>query len=590
MRLSDDIAASNMEVERQSPPGCVGGIRFLAAIAIYQLEVNSSVSFRTLQAAAARLAPELGSIEILIYDNTPGADPRRPLGFAEHVDYFTTGRNDGLAAAFNFALARARQKKCDWLITLDQDTALPAEFLERVAKIAQEIKGEPSIAAITPRIVGDGRVLSPNWFALGAFPKWFPKGYVGVSPHRTFAFNSSSTLRVSALGQINGYSPNFWLDNSDSHLYHQLHLFGKGVFVAGDLEVGHSFSMLDKKNRMSIPRYRNILAAESAFWDISMNRLAGAERTLRLMGRWVKQCVAGDPKEFREETAVGVKKRLLTSRRQRIHRWERELESRLESRKLPPRIAGVADGATPLKISVCMASCDGERFIREQVDTVLRQLSASDELIIVDDASRDNTRTIIAEFNDDRIMLVKHESRQGIVPTFEHAIRSASGDILFLCDQDDIWPSDKVPRVMEVFCEHPDVSLVVTNLKVIDEGGAVVGGSRDDYRRFDARVLPNLFSNRFQGSTMAFRSSLIREVLPFPQGCHLLHDAWIGMRNTIAGGRCYYLNEELLLYRRHSRNASRSLSVVQKLLKRARLLMALAVRGLRDQAGATKTV
>lgn len=587
MPLSDDIAASNMEVERPSSRGCVGGVRFLAAIAIYQLKINDSVSFRTLQAAAARLPTDLGSIDILIYDNTPGAEPQRPQELSEHVDYFATGLNDGLAAAFNFALATAQRKKCDWLITLDQDTVLPAEFLVEVANIAQRIKDEPSIAAIAPRIVGDGRVLSPNWFALGAFPEWFPKGYVGVSPHRTFAFNSASTLRVSALGQINGYSPNFWLDNSDSYLYHQLHLYGKKVFVAGDLEVTHSFSMLDKKNRMSIPRYRNILAAESAFWDMSMNRLAGAERTLRLMGRWVKQCVVGDPKEFRKETAVAVKRRLVTSRRRRLHEWERELGSR----KSRPKIAGVVDGATPLKISVCMASCNGERFIREQVDTVLRQLSASDELIIVDDASQDNTRSAIAEFNDDRIRLVRHESRRGIVRTFEHAIRSASGDVLFLCDQDDIWPSDKVPRVMEVFCEHPDVSLVVTNMKVIDEAGAVVRGSRGGYRRFDAGVLPNLLSNRFQGSTMAFRSSLIREVLPFPQGCHLLHDAWIGMRNTIAGGKCYYLNEELLLYRRHLQNASRPLNILQKLLKRARLLTALALRGLRDyQAGTTKTV
>ncbi len=176
-------------------------------------------------------------------------------------------------------------------------------------------------------------------------------------------------------------------------------------------------------------------------------------------------------------------------------------------------------------------------------------------------------------------------SREGIVSTFEHAIRSASGDILFLCDQDDVWPPDKVSRVTRVFCERPDVSLVVTNLRTIDENGRMADSSSvtDGRRHFDARLLPNLFSNRFQGSTMAFRSSVIRGVLPFPRGCHLLHDAWIGVRSTIAGGKCYYLDEELLLYRRHSNNASQPLNMVDKLLKRLRLITALAVYEFRDR-------
>ena len=301
-------------------------VRFLAVIVLYKMKAGDSVSFQSLQTAAARLADGTGHLDVLIYDNTPGGGTQRPQELPDHVVYHGTGQNEGLSSAFNFALEVAEQKKCDWLITLDQDTELPASFLERVAHIAQQLRNEPSIAAIVPRIIGDGRVLSPNWFRLGALPRWFPRGYVGVSPHRTFAFNSASTLRVSALRQVHGYSQKFWLDNSDSYLYHQLHLHGKRVFVAGDLEVSHSFSMLDKKNRMSIPRYRNILAAESVFWDVAMNRLAGVERTLRLMGRWVKQFMNGDPKEFRKETAIAVRRRFVTSRKRRIREWEKEME------------------------------------------------------------------------------------------------------------------------------------------------------------------------------------------------------------------------------------------------------------------------
>jgi hypothetical protein len=359
------------------------------------------------------------------------------------------------------------------------------------------------------------------------------------------------------------------------------------VFVAGDLEVTHTFSMLDKKNRMSVSRYRNILAAESAFWDMSMNRLAGMERTARLVSRWIKQRFNHGSEELRKETAVAIQNRLLRSREARVRKWKSEMESC----ELPSERRQGAESATQMKVSVCMAARNGEKFIQEQISTVLPQLALSDEFIIVDDASKDRTLDVIAKCDDDRLMLIRHESRQGIVPTFEHAIRSATGDIVFLCDQDDVWPQNKVSKVMQVFCEHAEVSLVVTNLRVIDEKGEWPSDSKGTKRRpFDSRLLPNLFSNRFQGSTMAFRSSLIPELLPFQQGCHVLHDAWIGLRNTIAGGRCYYLNEELLLYRRHSRNASHSLNIGQKVLKRARLLAALAQREFRDRRTCTPKI
>ena len=559
---------------------------FLAVIALYRMRPSDSASLTTLKVAAAQLSSDLGTLDILIYDNTPGADPQRPPELPDQVGYYASGHNDGVASAFNYGLVSALQRKCDWLITLDQDTSLPADFLDRVAQVAQKIKHEPSVAAIVPQITGDGRMLSPNWFWAGAIPRWFPCGYIGIPQHDTFAFNSASVLRVSALRQIHGYSRSFWLDNSDSHLYHRLHLYGKKVFVAGDIQVDHEFSMLDRKNRMSISRYRNVLRSESFFWDTSMNRLAGIERTVRLIGRWCKQAVDRHSKELRTETALGIRRRLFSSRRSRVASWKRELRlSHAELSQVSRENLESIQRVMQPKISVCMAARNGERFIREQVDSVLRQLRSGDELIIVDDASEDRTRDLVTDFHDDRLFLIRHECRQGIVRTFEHAVRSASGDIIFLCDQDDVWPANKVSRVMKVFFEHPEVSLVVTNLKVIDEDGRMSSDQTAGNRRpFDARVLPNLLSNRFQGSTMAFRSSLIQEVLPFPQGFHVLHDAWIGLRNTVAGGQCYYLNEDLLLYRRHRQNASHRLNIVQQVLKRSRLILALALRQLRAKS------
>jgi glycosyltransferase involved in cell wall biosynthesis len=383
-------------------------------------------------------------------------------------------------------------------------------------------------------------------------------------------------LRVAALRQIGGYNPWFWLDNSDAVLYHQLHRYGKKVFVAGDIRIDHHFSMLDKKARMTTSRYHNVLMAESAFWDLAMNRLAGMERTARLIGRWCKQTIQGDSATFGKETAYALKRRLFYSRKSRIELWKRELLVLQPSMGSLEKVGKILDQP---KISVCMATCNGAAFITGQLTSVLEQLGPNDEVVVVDDASEDRTKAVIVALGDPRILLIEHENRHGVVKTFEHAIRAASGDILFLSDQDDLWAPEKVSRVTSVFRDHPDVTLVASGVQTIDESGNKIHD--DTYSRprpFSSGVIQNLISNRFQGSTMAFRSQLIPEILPFPHRHNVLHDAWIGMRNTLSGGTSYYIEDPLLLYRRHSRNASRPLGMFQRILKRLHLVLALIAR------------
>ena len=575
MSPSSSTASATICADDRSARSHAGAVRMFAVIPLYGASAEDSPGFRTLRTAASCLPSELGSVQILLYDNTPRMDLVNPPRIAGDVKHYSSGRNDGLAAAFNYALQLARTDECDWLITLDQDTEVPSDFVARIARAAKDLGNESSVAAIVPQIIGDGRMLSPNWFWAGALPRWFPKGYIGIPPHPTYAFNSASALRVRALRQIGDYSPWFWLDNCDSYLFHRLHLYGKRVFVAGDIQVKHQFSMLDKRKRMSISRYRNVLLAESAFWDLSMNRLAGWERTIRLMGRWCKLARDRDTRELGAETARAVKRRLFVSRERRIEEWKRETE--IQSPWL--REAAARDHSTEQRISVCMATYNGERFVREQLVSVLQQLRPEDEVILVDDRSTDSTSEIIAGINDARIRLIEHRERQGIVSSFEHAVRSAAGDIVFLCDQDDIWAPTKVSKVMKVFAEQPAVSLVMTNFTVIDDEGRPHVDKKLPRRSFDHRVLPNLISNRFQGSTMAFRATLLPSLLPFPKGGHVLHDAWIGLRNTTIGGRCEFLDEDLLFYRRHTHNASHKLNLIQQIMKRLRLAVALVLRG-----------
>ena len=84
----------------------------------------------------------------------------------------------------------------------------------------------------------------------------------------------------------------------------------------------------------------------------------------------------------------------------------------------------------------------------------------------------------------------------------------------------------------------------------------------------------NLYMNHYQGSAMAIRASLLGRVLPFPSQASFLHDAWIGTRNDLLGGKAFFIEEDLLFYRRHTKNASRTKSLVRQIQTRVDLLLA----------------
>jgi glycosyltransferase involved in cell wall biosynthesis len=162
-----------------------------------------------------------------------------------------------------------------------------------------------------------------------------------------------------------------------------------------------------------------------------------------------------------------------------------------------------------------------------------------------------------------------------VVQTFEDALRSATGEILFLCDDDDVWAPTKVLRFLEVFKSRPDVEIVASRVRMIDENDRPLPDSRINREgRFIAGFWRNLYMNHYQGSAMAIRASLLGRVLPFPARRSFLHDVWIGTRNDLLGGKAVFIEEDLLYYRRHINNASRTKSLVGQLQTRMDLLLA----------------
>ncbi len=203
-------------------------------------------------------------------------------------------------------------------------------------------------------------------------------------------------------------------------------------------------------------------------------------------------------------------------------------------------------------VSVAMATYNGSKYIKRQIESILVNLSPVDEIIVSDDGSTDDTIDIVHSFFDDRIKIIEGP-HNGLVKNFANAIDKCSGDYIFLCDQDDYWYPNKVERVLKAFKEHNCI-LVEHNGRVIDDEQNVIYPDFFEYRRVRTGFYKNLMRNTYHGCLMAFKSELKDKLEPYPEkGC--FHDQWIGLMAEKYGS-CYFLNEFLMDYYRHPGNAS----------------------------------
>lgn len=203
-------------------------------------------------------------------------------------------------------------------------------------------------------------------------------------------------------------------------------------------------------------------------------------------------------------------------------------------------------------ISVCMAVYNGESYIHQQIESVLSELQADDELIICDDLSTDDTAKIISEFKADKRVKFSLNSHQlGVVRNFESALRKAQGEYIFLCDQDDVWLQGKVNACINGLNDH---MMVVTDCIVVDQNLKVLSPSFFELRHSGAGILKNIWRNTYLGCCMAFRRELLSVSLPIPESMPM-HDMWMGLLAQ-ANGKVLFIDEKLSLYRRHPSAAS----------------------------------
>lgn len=168
-------------------------------------------------------------------------------------------------------------------------------------------------------------------------------------------------------------------------------------------------------------------------------------------------------------------------------------------------------------ISVCMATYNGEKYIKDQLLSILKQISSNDEIIISDDLSEDKTIEIIESLNDSRIKLFLNKER-GYTNNFQNAIQQASGDYIFLSDQDDIWIDNKLEVMVEKLLKY---DFVVSDAKIVDSQLESLGSTYFELRGGGANgFMNNLKKLKYIGCCMAFRRLILKKVLPFPRIPH----------------------------------------------------------------------
>ena len=201
--------------------------------------------------------------------------------------------------------------------------------------------------------------------------------------------------------------------------------------------------------------------------------------------------------------------------------------------------------------SVCMATYNGEKYVGEQIRSILAQINEEDELVISDDGSTDNTLKCIGEIKDNRIRVL-HNSTRYFRDNYENALRAAKGDIIFLSDQDDVWMEGKYRRCVK---ELETADLVCTNSQLADEHLNVYCPDFFSVYHSGKGILKNAMNNTYYGACMAFRRTLLDQALPFPPTREIGHDIWLGLVAEMTG-TVRFIDTPYLLYRRHRQNVT----------------------------------
>lgn len=222
-----------------------------------------------------------------------------------------------------------------------------------------------------------------------------------------------------------------------------------------------------------------------------------------------------------------------------------------------------------MKISIVMATYNGQKFIKKQLESIMFQTTKIDEVIIIDDCSNDDTVKIVNSFIQDNHLtgwiLDENKKNLGYIENFKKGLIRATGDIIFLCDQDDVWKLNKVEIMTNILEHNGNIYSLASSFEFINQNDEIFNIKEQKNKsnnnlidfiikskltKIDLKYL--LRCNFSQGCAMAIRKELVKEYLDkFNKS--IPHD-WA--LNLIAASHhgCYYLDEKLIEYRIHNDN------------------------------------
>jgi glycosyltransferase involved in cell wall biosynthesis len=221
-----------------------------------------------------------------------------------------------------------------------------------------------------------------------------------------------------------------------------------------------------------------------------------------------------------------------------------------------------------LSISVALCTRNGAAYVREQIRSICAQSLVPDEIVLSDDASDDASIKIAMEEVAHRavpgrpaLRLLRNPAPLGVTANFEQAVRACKGDLIALCDQDDVWQSDRMARIANEFSRRPSLQLLHSDARIVDQHGDPLGYSLFQVlavRPSELRLLHGgrafevlLRRNVVTGATTVLRRSLLSIALPFPMTW--LHDEWLAAIAAYTA-EVDVLEEPLIDYRQHERN------------------------------------
>lgn len=210
-------------------------------------------------------------------------------------------------------------------------------------------------------------------------------------------------------------------------------------------------------------------------------------------------------------------------------------------------------------ISIALCTYNGERYIKEQINSIINQSLKPDELVVSDDNSSDNTIEIIEKLLQNtgiNLRINVNNPGLGVFKNFEKAISLCQGDYIFCCDQDDIWKNNKIELHMKEFEKHPDAIMVFSNAAVVLNGPEnylnplwdKISDKDNGTSSFKSIVF---CGTSIAGCCMTFKRSLLEGIFPFPDNVY--HDDWLAT-NAVIKGEIIGIDEELMYYRQHGNN------------------------------------